>query len=355
MKFKCFFTVTLIMSVFLVLTAASEGIASEIEPLQKFEAAEYNTNANYCCFIDWGTSGWFDKGASFPSGEVYDSDTGKKVQISDLIKKRPIIIAIGSITCPAYDVNIKYLNKLKIKYKNKIDFYTLYTRENHPGPQFPAHSTLEQKIKFAKIMKKADKIYHNMLVDSIDGELHQKLGNFGNSIYLIGTDMKIAYWSIFNSPPLLEKAMINLLKAKGIGANSEMVAGTHIHPMVNEALYSKSEIQSTKLKMANREGLSTNDPNQKKDTASDVLLKIQKDSKLSGLYNQLSTPLKKSHQTLVEYSMNPDKKDGQVMLGTYLKDLVKNFKEVYEVRYVEWAKKNNIPIVESNKQAFWSE
>lgn len=212
---------------------------------------EYNKIASECCFLDWGHTGWFAPGSSFPQGNLYSLKQNKFVRIQDLIQEKPIVIQLGSITCPAYDLNISKTKELSEKYKGKVDFYTLYVRENHPTEKFKPHSNFQQKIEYARQLQKEDQIGHDILIDEIEGTLHSQIGKFGNSTYLIGKDGKIAHWSIFTEPQLLEAGISELLKNQGLAAQVKNIKGTDIHPLAFEQ-YTEKEKMTTILKMKSR-------------------------------------------------------------------------------------------------------
>lgn len=189
-------------------------MAGDFQTIQPLTTQQYNNNPELCCFVDWGTSGWLSNSEKFPDESVYDMQTKSKVKISSLVKNRPIVIQIGSLTCPSYDLNVEKIKSIQKEYKGKVDFYTLYTRENHPSGLHSAHKNFEQKLKFAEKLKKNSHIDHKFLIDDVDGTLHQKLGNFGNSIYLIGKDMHVNHWSIFPHATSLKIGIKNLLEQR---------------------------------------------------------------------------------------------------------------------------------------------
>lgn len=207
-------------------------------------ANDYNTAAKFCCFLDWGVSGWFSRDVEFPDAQVYNTSTGKTVSLRSLVVDKPIVLEMGSLTCPAYDINVKGMEALAKKYKGKVDFYTLYVRENHPNDKYDVHTTMEQKIKYAKDLSRLSHLNHTVLVDDVQGSLHQALGNFGNSVYLIGTDYHVNHWSIFATPNLLDKGIVALMKTKGIAKNAEFVGGSDIHPISQTTHTAKERAQT---------------------------------------------------------------------------------------------------------------
>ena len=57
-----------------------------------------------------------------------------------------------------------------------FEFFLVYTREAHPGEKVPAHSSLEEKFKNACRIRDEEKLTIPILVDSLEGDLHQSYG-----------------------------------------------------------------------------------------------------------------------------------------------------------------------------------
>jgi len=57
-----------------------------------------------------------------------------------------------------------------------FEFFLVYTREAHPGEKVPAHSSLDEKIQNACRLRDEEKLTVPILVDSMDGAVHQLYG-----------------------------------------------------------------------------------------------------------------------------------------------------------------------------------
>ena len=330
-KFRLFFSLAFTLIPFL-------SIAETPRPIVTLSSENYNRNAELCCFLDWGTSGWLTNSLKFPDQEVYSLDQGKKVRVSSLVKNRPIVIQIGSLTCPSYALNISRTKKIKEKYKGIVDFYTLYTRENHPGGDYGIHKDFSQKISYAKKLIKDEKINHGFLIDDIQGTLHQKLGNFGNSLYLIGTDMHVNHWSIFPDHEKLETGIKNLISANGKAEKADFIGGSFIHSLVSEK-YSRNEKTAVGQKMKALEG-SNPAP-----TAEQLLqmyerLRIEQPE----IYNRISPHLIEKLKTLSVYRLKNDMNvlQNKLTWNSMFLTLHEDIKKEYEKRQMEWTKINNV-------------
>ena len=88
--------------------------------------------------------------------------------------------------------------KLIEKYPG-LDHVLLYVREAHPGELQPQHRTLEEKIAAAEKTKRRYRDNRVMLVDDVNGSGHHWYGTMPNSIFIINTNGKIIFRSIWNN------------------------------------------------------------------------------------------------------------------------------------------------------------
>ncbi|TET32216.1 MAG: hypothetical protein E3J72_20225 [Planctomycetota bacterium] len=86
------------------------------------------------------------------------------------------------------------------KFNDKVEFWTIYTREPHPGsnrntaaPRQP-HKDYKDKMDAAKTCVKLMKIKEwRMLVDKFNCEVQNAYGGLPNMVYIIGKDGKVAW------------------------------------------------------------------------------------------------------------------------------------------------------------------
>jgi len=303
--------------------SAEDGEYKNVVPL---DANTYNKIVYAYPFLDWGASGWFSKSSVFPDAKVFSLKSNDYVQISSLHKNRPMVLLLGSITCPAYDLNLPKLKEVQKKYSDKIDFYTLYVRENHPTDMYKAHTDFDMKKKAAADLKSKDGITHDILIDDVKGTLHQALGNFGNAVYLVGTDGHLNHWSPFTDPDLLEKGIKNLIAANGIAAKAKWVDGMDVHPLASKRFTDKQKME-TMMTMQSRK--KSAEESQKE---SDEAIKEMKPT-LTKLEPSLGKHLPETWEKLGHL-----KKADWDMFASVFKDLRSPLRD----RYAEWAKANNV-------------
>jgi len=143
-------------------------------------------------------------GEPFGDFEVQTSE-GEWLKFSQLLNK-PVVIETGSVTCPIYASNVKKMQQLKQEFPD-VQFVVLYVREAHPGTATPFHEDIEAKLEQAQRLKKEHSDDRLVLVDHINGSIHQKYGDLPNTVYFVNTDGTVLYRGNWNTPECLEKAL----------------------------------------------------------------------------------------------------------------------------------------------------
>ncbi len=93
-------------------------------------------------------------------------------------------------------------------------FIFVYTREAHPGENYPAHQTLEQKLAHARSLKKVLDVQRPILVDDVEGLGHELYGALPNMTYAIDRGGKVLVRSDWTDPPTIEKVLDYILDAR---------------------------------------------------------------------------------------------------------------------------------------------
>lgn len=124
------------------------------------------------------------------------------------------------------------LNKLYENYRDKdFEFFTVYVREPHPGENYGPHSSLEQKIQYARDCRVQDGIQNPLLVDNLEGTVHQAYGVMPNMIYIIGKDGKVVYKAMWTDHSEIESVLANLVQADKLRAK-----GVRVKPSYTEKI-----------------------------------------------------------------------------------------------------------------------
>ena len=122
--------------------------------------------------------------------------SGDAVKLSDY-RGQWLVLETGSLTCPMYVKNIRPIDKLKEKYPD-VAFLVVYVREAHPGSRRGAHENLTHKTEMAKEVQSDYGEKREILIDDVDGTMHQAYGSFPNMIYIIDPEGTVSYrcdWS----------------------------------------------------------------------------------------------------------------------------------------------------------------
>jgi thiol-disulfide isomerase/thioredoxin len=122
---------------------------------------------------------------------------GGRFSSSDL-GGRPVLLAVGSRTCPVTESAGPVLRRLHAEYGDKVRFVLVNTREAHPGDLFGQPQTPQEKWAHAAELRRHHDIPFEVAVDDIDGTLHRALTPKPNSAYLLdpaGTIRYRAHWA----------------------------------------------------------------------------------------------------------------------------------------------------------------
>lgn len=133
---------------------------------------------------------------------------GTTVNLSDYLGK-VIVFETGSLTCPIYTDTTDEMNQLVDAYPN-VAFLLLYTHEAHPGENIGPHSSLEDKVANARMMRTVINEHREILVDDIHGTAHIAYGGFPNMLYLIDRDGTVLMRGHWSDPPALAEALRRL-------------------------------------------------------------------------------------------------------------------------------------------------
>jgi len=135
-------------------------------------------------------------GEAMPDFDL-ETVSGERVRKSDYVGTRPMLLVMGSYTCPMTSAAGPVLKSLHEEFGRDIGFLMLYTREAHPGELYPQPTTLGQKTEHARQYGERDGITYPIAIDDIDGTLHRALDLKSNAVYLMGVDGTVAYRAIW--------------------------------------------------------------------------------------------------------------------------------------------------------------
>lgn len=173
------------------------------------------SNYNYPDFspnsYDFAQQIGLNVGDKLPPFELADIN-GKTTNLSNYAGKL-LVLETGSITCPLYVGKIKNMNALAEEFPN-IQFLVIYIREAHPGKNISAHKQFSQKAKTAKQLQNKEPENRTILIDNLEGGLHEKLGLLPNMAFVIGEDRTVKYRADWNIPTRIHDVLKALEEGK---------------------------------------------------------------------------------------------------------------------------------------------
>lgn len=96
-------------------------------------------------------------------------------------------------------------------------FIDIVIRQAHPGPNARPYHTFEQKLHDAERYKREEGIPWPVLVDDLEGTVHQAYGGLADPTYLIDRDGRVAFYNLWTHAPTLYEAITALMRQGGRG------------------------------------------------------------------------------------------------------------------------------------------
>lgn len=137
-------------------------------------------------------------GSAMPDFDLETLDGGR-VRRDDFAGERPVLLILGSLTCPMTASSAPSLERLHREYGDRVEFVTVYTREAHPGERIPQPISREEKRAHAASLAERDHLGWRVAIDDLDGTLHRQLDGKPNAAYLMDRDGRLAFRTIWAS------------------------------------------------------------------------------------------------------------------------------------------------------------
>ena len=90
-------------------------------------------------------------------------------------------------------------------------------RQAHPGPKAPPYRDFDQKLADARAYQTREALPWTVLIDDLEGSVHQVYGGLADPSYLIDLDGRVAFYEMWTYAPTLHQAIEALLKRDGRG------------------------------------------------------------------------------------------------------------------------------------------
>ncbi|MEU3199392.1 deiodinase-like protein [Streptomyces sp. NPDC006996] len=154
-------------------------------------------------------------GEDMPDFDLPTVDGGR-VTKSDFTGRTPLLLTMGSVTCPMTAAADPALKRLHAEFGDRVAFMTLYVREAHPGERYPQPDRIERKTEHARDLKERDELPWPVAVDDLDGTLHRRLDPKPNAAYLMDADGRVFFRVLWSDDreSVLRTALENVLSGR---------------------------------------------------------------------------------------------------------------------------------------------
>ena len=116
---------------------------------------------------------------------------GQTVKLSDF-RGQWVVLETASATCSMYTKNIPGMKKLVEEFPD-VEFLVVYVREAHPGERLSQHQSFQDKVKAASLLKPRYGEPRPVLIDTLEGDMHQNYGAMPNLVYVFTPEGKVHY------------------------------------------------------------------------------------------------------------------------------------------------------------------
>jgi peroxiredoxin len=162
-------------------------------------------------------------GVAAPDFEASTVD-GAVIRLSDFRGKRHVVMMTGAVTSPMCAFEVPPFNQLQKEFAS-VSFFLLYTRESHPADNYTAHASFEQKLAYARDLKRLENVQFPVLVDYLDGRIHRAYGVWPNALFVIHKHGRLIFRSNMANHGELRQFLDDLLAAEKAAAEGRV---THL-------------------------------------------------------------------------------------------------------------------------------
>lgn len=136
-------------------------------------------------------------GERLPEFDLPTTD-GRRFRTADVLGHKPLLLIMGSLTCPMTASSNPMLKELHAHFGDRIQFAMLHVREAHPGERREQPRSFDEKMQHARDLKRRDDLPWPVIVDDPDGRVHRAFDEKPNAAYLTdetGTIVFRALWA----------------------------------------------------------------------------------------------------------------------------------------------------------------
>lgn|SRR5919108_1929603 len=186
-------------------------------------------------------------GVAAPDFEASTVD-GAVIRLGDFRDKRHVVMMTGAVTSPMCAFEVPEFNRLQEEF-DTVSFFLLYTRESHPADNYTAHNSFEQKLAYARDLKRLENIQFQILVDHLDGRIHRAYGVWPNALFVIHKDGRLIFRSNMANHGELRQFLNDLLAVEKAAAEGRVT-----HLQYSERVIPHEADQTTHRRVYERAG-----------------------------------------------------------------------------------------------------
>lgn len=158
---------------------------------------------------------------------------GERVALADLLGERPVVLQLGSHSCPVYRYRRFWMDEIYEQYRDRVHFVIVYTVEAHPvgakspyadgewdlwwnrltGVRVPRAPDEASRRRQASRSRAKLGLAPLMLVDGIDDAVWARYGAASSPAFVIDREGRIAARQVWLEPKKLRRVLDRLLAA----------------------------------------------------------------------------------------------------------------------------------------------
>jgi thiol-disulfide isomerase/thioredoxin len=156
---------------------------------------------------------------------------GREVPLASLLGDRPIVLQLGSHSCPVYRYRRHWMDGVVEDFQDRVHFVVVYTTEAHPvgsrspyvdrewdpminkitGVRVREPQTQEERDALARFSRDKLELEQLMVVDSMANEVWQSYGAASSPAFVIDQDGIVVLRQVWIHPPSIRAFLQQLL------------------------------------------------------------------------------------------------------------------------------------------------
>jgi hypothetical protein len=109
------------------------------------------------------------------------------------------------------------LKELHDRWGSQVRFVEVEIRQAHPGPEVPPYVHFDDKVKDAQQYQREHEIPWTVLVDDLQGTVHQAYNGLADPTFLIDAEGRVAFVNALTHAPTLHRAIETLIVQGSLG------------------------------------------------------------------------------------------------------------------------------------------